>query len=84
MAFFQYNDESRSKFDLVTQKQLNKLAQKFGSVELREITTSKEWCVRIVTEDDGESLPLAALGDTPYDAAERLLRISQFRDDAQD
>ncbi len=81
MPFFKYSEENRSQFDLVTQKQLAKLVQRFGSVEMREIVESKEWCVRVTAGVEGEELSLAALGDTAYDAAERLLRISQFRED---
>lgn len=81
MSFFQYTEANRSQFDLVTQKQLAKLVQRFGVVEMREIVESKEWCIRVNAGIDDEKLPLAALGDTAYDAAERLLRISQFRED---
>lgn len=83
MSFFHYNEDNRSQFDLVTQKQLAKLVQRFGEVELREINESKEWCIRVYVGATGEKLPLAALGDTAYEAAERLLRISQFRDDVE-
>ena len=80
MSFFVYDQTNRSQFDPPAQRQLDTLEQKFGKVEIREITTSKEWCVRIdIKLDDDDGYPLAALGDTPYEAASRLIRISQTR-----
>ena len=78
MAFFVYDDSTRSRFDLITQKQLNRVAAKFGKIELKELPESREWCIRVVIpDDDDEHLPLAALGDTAYEAAERMLRMVQ-------
>lgn len=75
MPFFTYDDTNRSQFDLTTQKQINRLAQRFGRVELKEVTESSEWCIRVTVNHKDEQFPLAALGDTPYDAALRLSRM---------
>ena len=75
MDFFTYNDESKHQFDDFTQNLLAKLVEAYGSVELREIPESGEWCARIVVSEGGDNLPLAALGETPFDAAKRLIRI---------
>lgn len=81
--FYPYTDQNRDQFNLATQKQLNLLLKRFGRVEIREIEKTKEWCVRIVAGAEGERLPLAALGPSVYEAAERLTRISQFRDEVE-
>jgi hypothetical protein len=76
MKFFPYDEDSRLQFDESTQAVLDRLATAYGLVEVREIATSNEWCVRVtIIDDTGEKLPLAALGDTVRDSAERLVRI---------
>ena len=76
MKFSAFNDETSGQFDPYTQNVLTKLADAYGLVEFREITASNEWCIRVSIRDElGESLPLAALGETPRDAAERMVRI---------
>lgn len=80
MTFITYDETSRPHIDLPTQRQLNELHRRFGTVEFREVD-SKSWCVRIVTNDgtDGsDALPLAAIGSTLYEAANRMLRIVVF------
>lgn len=76
MDFFPY-DPSSSKFDEPTRSLLALLGEKFGTVELREMSESAEWCIRITTVDQEtkERLPLAALGETAFAAAGRLIRI---------
>lgn len=82
MSFFTYNESHASDFDQATQNQLAALIQRFGTVQLKEVVESKEWCIRIETiVGEDEPLRLAALGDTPYEAAVRLLRMVQLRDD---
>lgn len=76
MKFSAFNDETRDQFDAYTQSVMTKLANAYGSVEFREIIETNEWCVRVkIVDEMGEGLPLAALGDTPRDAAERMVRI---------
>ena len=78
MSFYLYDGENRQRFSESAQRQLDNLQERFGAVEIRELTASSEWCVRITQVDaEGERLPLAALGDTIEDAASRLIRISQ-------
>lgn len=74
-------DPTRRKFDEPTHALLLQLADEFGTVDLREMAESAEWCVRIVTveKETKERLPLAALGETPFAAAERLIRICGLR-----
>ena len=75
MDFFTFNDATSNQFDEPAQKLLRTLAEVHGTVELRELTETNEWCVRVVTDYEGDKLPLAALGDTPFEAANRLIRI---------
>ena len=76
MKFSAFNDETRGQFDPYTQSVLTKLLNAYGGVEFREIKDSSEWCVRVTIVDElGEGLPLAALGETARDAAERMVRI---------
>lgn len=76
MKFSVFNDQTRGQFDTYTQRVMTKLADAYGTVEFREIKDSSEWCVRVTIVDElGESLPLASLGETPRDAAERMVRI---------
>ena len=75
MDFFTYNENSKHQFDDFTQTLLAKLVDAYGKVELREIPESGEWCVRIVVTEGEDQLPLAALGETSFDAAKRLIRI---------
>lgn len=87
MAFFVYDQQTRTKFDSATQKQLDRLAEKYQAVEIKEIVASSEWCVRIVVAADGnadERLRLASLGDTAYTAAIRLSRMVQFEEGPAD
>lgn len=78
MTFTLYDETSRTKIDLPTQRQLNELHRRFGRVEFRKID-SKSWCVRIVTDDrEDDPLPLAAIGSSLYEAANRMLRIVVF------
>ena len=84
MSFYTYNESHASEFDQETQSQLATLMQRFGTVQMKEIVESKEWCIRIETSvGEDESLRLTALGDTPYEAAVRLLRMVQHREDDQ-
>ena len=65
-------------FDAGTQAQLSKLASSCVSLEIREIKGSSEWCIRVTLIDKrDEELRLAALGDTVFEAAERMERMIQ-------
>jgi len=80
LGFQQYDPSTRGDFDEPTHTLLVRLASEFGTVEIREITESAEWCVRIFTPvADEKSIPLAALGETPFAAAHRLVRICGLR-----
>lgn len=75
MSFFTYDEANRNDFDSDTQQRLDELVQHFGRVELKEVKESAEWCVRVVSESGMGKLPLATLGSSLFEAAERLLRI---------
>ena len=78
-AFFVYDDKTRARFDLSTQKQLSRLANKHGTVEVCEIKSDSEWCVRIVfSPEQADPLRLAAIAPSPYEAAVRLWRMVEL------
>lgn len=79
MDFEQFDPLSHNDFDQPTHTLLVQLADAFGSVEFREIAKSVEWCVRVSTTVAGECVPLAAMGETPFAAAERLVRMCGLR-----
>lgn len=82
MVFFKYTPGNWSEFDSDTQDKLNELVKKFGVVEVGQVQDSDDWCVRVrAAAPDGENYPLAALGGTALEAAQRLLRMIQIRDD---
>lgn len=76
--FVVYDHETRESFDERSRKLLDQLYAKFSHVEISDISC-KKWCVRVIRQDKiGEPLPLAAIGNSPHQAAERLWRISTF------
>ena len=68
---FQPYDRQTANYDERTCRVLNELEDRFGKVEIKQ-TDQEEWCVRVVVMDDTDELPLAALGKTLADAAERM------------
>jgi len=80
-GFEPYTNAMRSTFDGPTQCVLDQLYTRFQGVEVSDMTSStRSWCVRVmhVTEEGADPLPLAAIGKTPRQAAERLWRIGTF------
>lgn len=80
-GFEPYTNAMRSTFDSPTQRALDQLYTRFQGVEVSDMTsTVGSWCVRVnhVSEEGADPLPLAAIGKTPQQAAERLWRISTF------
>ena len=81
MAFFKYTEKTCNQFDQRTQAILDELVARFGIVELNQVRDSSEWCVRVMCfAPDGEQFPLAAIGASAFNAAQRLLRMVQFRE----
>ena len=78
MSFTLYDDDSRPSIDLPTQRQLNELHKRHGNVGFRQLESGEGWCVRIVMDSTDETLPLAAIGPSLHDAANRMLRIVMF------
>ena len=82
MDFMPYDESTRVDFDLPTRSRLNELRTKFGEVEFRCIGP-QEFCVRITSKIGGLEIPMAAIGETVYDAAaERLMRVTQTTEEA--
>lgn len=79
-GFVVYDHSSRNTFDDRSRQLMDQLHAKFQHVEFNDVE-GKKWCVRVVRSTDlVEQLPLAAIGKTPHQAAERLWRISTFFD----
>ena len=79
-TFVSYNDEVWKNIEEDARQLLKKLEQRFGRVEISDMQEhGGSWCVRIQVPDNlGDPLPLAALGSSLKDAAERLWRVSTF------
>lgn len=74
MKFTAYNDANRTEFDLPTRKQLDELSRIYHQVEFRTIS-EEEACIRVALYDDHDETPIAVIGKTYFDAANRLVRI---------
>ena len=80
-GFEPYTNAMRSTFDPPTQRALDQLYTRFNGVQISDMTeTVGSWCVRVmhVSDEEADPLPLAAIGKTAQQAAERLWRISTF------
>jgi len=76
MKFTVFGPENRGQFDPQTIECFEQLLGKFGEVEFRSITKNEK-CVRIVAEVGYLPTPLAALGATFQQAAERLITVTK-------
>ena len=74
MHFTPYDESSSHQFDAATRKRLQELGDKYGRVELKTISDDS-YCVRISAEIKGLVVPMAAIGPSVHDAADRLLRV---------
>lgn len=74
MKFKPYDPESSDLYDVPTRRRLAELREKYGLVELKKID-EESVCVRITAEITGLSVPMAAIGSSVHEAADRLLRI---------
>ena len=74
MEFVDYDETSGVDYDKATRSALNELKQRYGKVELKQVKPS-EFCVRIRTTITGVDTPMATIGLSVLDAAERLLRV---------
>ena len=82
MAFFKYTQATQLQFDDDTRLKLDELVRRFGEVELNELKLTNQWCIRVqASAPDGDVYPLASLGNTALEAAQRLIRMMQFRQD---
>lgn len=80
-APFELYDPNRSDVDARARRILDKLSDRFGAVEIKD--TGEEWCVRIIVGEGDDELPLAALGKTLGDAAERMQFVVASYEDEQ-
>lgn len=76
MNFTVFGPENRAQFDPQTIECFEQLAEKFGEVEFRSITKTEK-CVRITAEVGYLPTPLATLGATFHQAAERLVCVTK-------
>lgn len=76
MKFTVFGPENRAQFDPRTIECFEQLLEKFGEVEFRSITKTEK-CVRIVAEIGYLPTPLAALGASFQQAAERLVCVTK-------
>lgn len=76
MNFVRYDESMHARFDLPTRRRMNELKAKYGEVEFKQMGPN-EYCIRITSKIGNVSCPLAAIGETPYAAAERLMRLAR-------
>ncbi len=76
MKFSAFNESNRDQFDQRTISDFELLQEKFGTVEFKSVSKSEK-CVRIVADVGYLPTPLAALGKTYAEAAERLICVSK-------
>lgn len=82
MTFTTFGVENRDQFEPRLVSLFEELQVKFGEVEFKSVDSQKK-CVRVHAKIGYLDTPLAALGDTLQDAAERLLVMTKEIEDGQ-
>ena len=76
MKFTLFGPKNRQQFEPRELEYLDQLQEKYGEVEFKSIS-QKERCIRITAEIGGLPTPLASIGKTFGEAAERMILIAK-------
>ena len=74
MEFVDYDETGGARYDKPTRSALKLLLKHFGRVEIKQVS-QHEFCVRIHTNITGVDTPMATMGSSVLEAAERLIRV---------